>query len=137
MAEELGLIIQEEIRKLQSRIAIQNVIVSGGAFCSQYLTRQLYARSGHMPNVLIVDEPELAIAKGLIIMAIRQPPGSTPSRVGRRCQNSIGILCKVPYKSDKHCGWSTSIHPLTRKLIVEEIDWFVKKVRPYKYRDSF
>ncbi|KAI9763868.1 MAG: hypothetical protein M1840_009052 [Geoglossum simile] len=82
-------------------------------------------------EILISDEPQLAVVKGVVADRIQKLTLGPPIMGERCCRASYGMVCTEVYDRARHMGLPTWTDPLDRRLYVpNQIDWFVKKGEP-------
>ncbi|KAH0545359.1 hypothetical protein FGG08_000500 [Glutinoglossum americanum] len=136
-------LIDKQLQQMATKMPekqISFLVLSGGLGSSSYVQQCLRTRyiTSHSPpsnaqrmEILLSDEPQLAVARGLVMDRIQKLTLGQSIMETRCCRASYGMVCMELYNSTKHIGMETWTDPLDQKMYVkEQIDWFVKKGQP-------
>ncbi|KAF8536552.1 hypothetical protein BDD12DRAFT_889846 [Trichophaea hybrida] len=134
------------LRKTSPSETVAYLILSGGLGSSEYVQRHLrsrYCNSGStkLPTnakqmkILIADEPQLAVCKGLVLSRVSQLSFGASIISTRRCTASYGILYDEPYDKKKHSEGECVKNKLSgKKFAKNQILWMV--VRDERIEDD-
>lgn len=141
IATELINSIREQINSLEHSSPYQElryIILSGGLGSSNYIKQKVVAELYNTPSrlmsrglveVLVAPDPQLAVAKGLVMDRSQTLGHDVTVWAGRCCRVSYGIVCRYPYDSKEHVGEPTVNDPITGALwAVDQIEWIIKEV---------
>lgn len=79
-------------------------------------------------NVLCALEPQLAVAKGLVMDRTQALSRGVAVYTGRCSRVSYGVLTRLPYDKVNHRGARVTKDPLDGKLYAEDqIEWLIKE----------
>lgn len=116
-----------ELTRQRPRDAIRYLVLSGGLGSSQYVQRELRARYANL-EILCAIEPQLAVAKGLVIDRVQALREGVGVYTGKCSRVSYGVLCRRPYDKDSHRGEPTEMDPLDKVVYAkEQVDWLIKE----------
>ncbi|KAH6665116.1 hypothetical protein B0J14DRAFT_492708 [Halenospora varia] len=135
--------IEREIRahldsfgRIHSQKQVNYLVLCGGLGSSAYvraeLAQRLTAGSRHPRarrlEILVSDDPQLAVMKGLVIDRLRKIETGQPVLRIRRARVSYGILSAVPYDPKIHDGEDIVTDPVDgRQYANNMIKWIIKK----------
>lgn len=133
--------IKEQIDNLERSTPhreLQYIILSGGLGSSNYIKQRVIEELYNTPSrfadrdpvrVLVAPDPQLAVAKGLVMDRSQTLGHDVTVLAGRCCRVSYGVICRYPYDSEEHVGEPTVRDPITGVLWVEDqIEWIIKEV---------
>ncbi|KAI9367444.1 hypothetical protein BJX61DRAFT_551448 [Aspergillus egyptiacus] len=141
---EMYELLDGQIRNMQYRYPFDRIsylVLSGGFGSSPYVRECLHERYalpgvGRHPNVLglqvlMAEEPQLAVVHGLVLDRIQQMKRGV-TMFGSRCSPvSYGIMCDVLYDKEQHLGERVRRDPRDDNLYaVGQIDWLVIQGQP-------
>ena len=116
-----------ELTRHRPHDSVKYLLLSGGLGSSKYVQQQLRARYANL-EVLCALEPQLAVAKGLVMDRVQALKEGVGVYTGKCSRVSYGVLCRRPYDKALHRGEPTEKDPLDKKLWVkEQIDWLIKE----------
>ncbi|KAF8533460.1 hypothetical protein BDD12DRAFT_898943 [Trichophaea hybrida] len=116
---------------------ISYLILSGGLGTNEYLHQRLQtwqesnrSRFPAIRNLRILksDEPQLAVAKGLVMDRIETYEHRQSFLLSQCCRSNYGIICSREYNKQKHKGlpvWKSEFDG--KSYVSGQIDWIVKK----------
>lgn len=110
---------------------VQYLILSGGLGSSKYIQSRLrsyYATRYPNMAILCAPEPQLAVAKGLVMDRVQALRTGSGVYTGKFCRVSYGVLCRVPYDKVAHRG-ERVVHDALDKIqwAEDQIDWLIKE----------
>lgn len=116
-----------ELLRNHPNSTVNRLMLSGGLGSSMYILNELRARFPGM-RVFCVNEPQLAVARGLVMDRVQKLKGGVGIYSGKCSRVSYGVLCRQPYDRTLHRGEVIEIDPLDkRKWATEQIDWLIKE----------
>ncbi|KAI9760223.1 MAG: hypothetical protein M1840_002585 [Geoglossum simile] len=132
-------VIDRQRKRLQSRKPFEQVshfVLSGGLCSSNYVQRQVTSRYGKGGKILISDDPQLAVCKGLVIDRVHRLKYGQSILFTRCCRASYGILFNEPYDKKKH-AIQKDMKPLKgpldgKEYAIDQIHWLVRQGQPIK-----
>ncbi|PGH31639.1 hypothetical protein GX50_05581 [[Emmonsia] crescens] len=135
--EEMYALIEDQLGRVQKKHPGENIsylVLSGGFGSSPYVRQRLAERyesgntSWHTASmkILIAEEPQLAVAEGLVMNRIQHLNRGVIA-FGYRCSPvSYGILCDKAYKAHIHLGEPVRYDARDKKTYaIDQIDWIV------------
>ncbi|KAI4203188.1 MAG: hypothetical protein LQ350_002064 [Teloschistes chrysophthalmus] len=128
------------LKKERSSKQVDYLVLSGGLGSSVYVKNKLTERyitnkSRHSNikhlQIYTADDPQIAVVQGLVLNEAQQHETGSATLKSRISPASYGVLCKEPYKVEKHLGMDFETDELDGKLYaIDVIHWFVKKGDP-------
>ena len=107
--------------------SVKYLVLSGGLGSSRYVQRRLKARFTNL-EVLCAPDPQLAVAKGLVMDRIQTLSKGMAIYTGKCCRVSYGVLCRQPYDKIAHRGERVTKDSIDGLVWAEDqIDWLVKE----------
>lgn len=141
VATELTNSVREQISNLERSLIHQElryIILSGGLGSSNYIKQKVIAgisnatprlMGRNQVEVLVAPDPQLAVAKGLVMDRSQTLEHDITVWAGRCCRVSYGVICKYPYNSKEHSGEPTVKDPVSGQLwVTDQIEWMIKEV---------
>ncbi|KAL2006562.1 hypothetical protein VTN00DRAFT_9230 [Thermoascus crustaceus] len=132
--------IDEQLRhfeKLNPSSHVSYFVLSGGLGSSKYVQDCILNRYGHPDSgrhILISDQPQLAVCKGLVIDQVHRLRYQESIVSTRCCRSSYGILFHEPVESrNSDLSWKIplSINPIDgSKYAVDQIFWLIRRGEP-------
>ncbi|KAF4628876.1 hypothetical protein G7Y89_g9275 [Cudoniella acicularis] len=122
--------------RIHSQKQVNHLVLCGGLGSSAYLRTELSQRlitgSPHdrarRMEILVSDDPQLAVMKGLVIDRLKKLETGQPVLRIRRARISYGILSAVPYDPKYHEGEEVVTDPVDgRQYANNMIKWIIKK----------
>lgn len=109
---------------------VKYLVLSGGLGSSPYLQRRMKAQYPSI-TVLIADEPQLAVVKGLVMERVQELTTGSGVYTGKCCRVSYGVLTRLPYDELAHRGETLIVDPIDKmKWVENQIDWLIKEGKP-------
>lgn len=116
-----------ELTRQRPRDMIKYLVLSGGLGSSPYVQNELRARYANF-QILCTLEPQLAVAKGLVIDRVQALREGTGVYTGKCSRVSYGVLCRRPYNKDLHRGEPMEKDPLDKIIYAkEQVDWLIRE----------
>lgn len=110
---------------------VKYLVLSGGLGSSKYVQRRIQAQyATRFPNmkVLCADEPQLAVAKGLVMDRVQALSTGSGVYTGRISRVSYGVLCREAYDKVRHRGEDITEDSLDKTKWAENmIEWLVEE----------
>lgn len=141
IAIELTNSVREQISNLERSSPYEElryIILSGGLGSSEYIKRKVIAgiynaaprlMGRDQVQVIVAPDPQLAVAKGLVMDRSQTLSHDITVWAGRCCRVSYGIICKYLYNSKEHFGEPNVKDPVSGQLWVQDqIEWIIKEV---------
>ncbi|MCJ1387118.1 hypothetical protein MMC17_010247 [Xylographa soralifera] len=139
--EKIVNLINAKLDKISEHIpngTLDYLVLCGGLGSSSYARDYLMARyNQYKTKVVVSDDPQLAVAKGLVIDQIRKSTFGTAVITSRRSRASYGILCSERYDASKHIGEYIYTNTLDMlEYAKDQITWLIKKGDEIKHEES-
>ncbi|KAK2801616.1 hypothetical protein FQN50_007677 [Emmonsiellopsis sp. PD_5] len=136
--EEMYALIDDQISRVHKRHPgqkISYIVLSGGFGSSPYVRSCLLSRyaggNASSLQILIADEPQLAVVEGLVMNRIQNLKRGVAAFGSRCCRVSYGVLCDKPYNPKAHVGEAVRYDERDKKTYAEnQIDWLIVQGDP-------
>lgn len=143
MASKIDEQLNELIRHRPTEV--KYFVLSGGFGSSRYVQRELRRRYPSM-EILCAVEPQLAVAKGLVMDRVQTLTEGVGIYTGKCSRVSYGVICSWQYNPKVHNGELVQKDPIDGKIYAkEQIDWIIKQgeqipdkgfLRPFRLKIS-
>ncbi|KAK2752856.1 hypothetical protein FQN55_005990 [Onygenales sp. PD_40] len=126
--------LQKTVEELEK---VTHFVISGGLGSSEYVQQRIherYGRGGEGKRILISDDPQLAVCKGLVLDRIHHVKHGYSMISTRSSRFSYGILYNKEFTPSISRRRPERVEIDGKYYLVDQIHWLLKRGDPVKHR---